>query len=133
MSAKIDGEEWSATSVTGLFSADSVDEENALTLVGTKGSEELSLVVSNDFGGDEISIGNYEIGGIEENALLIFSTEEIFAVALEGDITITKFDRRTGPIVSGTFNNIKLLDVISSDTIVINDGVFENIIYFTVD
>jgi hypothetical protein len=109
MSAKIDGQSWSSTSIPGLPGAYATYTSNNLTLIGTQvqgtSASTFNITIANVTGTGEFRLGLFPVGSFQGVGAYGTSAGQAWATTNTetGTVTITKLDTQN-KIVSGTFS-----------------------------
>ena len=109
MSAKIDGQDWSSTSIPGLPGAYAIYTSNNLTLIGTQvqgtSASTFNITIANVIGTGEFRLGLFPVGSFQGVGAYGTSAGQAWATTNTetGTVKITKLDTQN-KIVSGTFS-----------------------------
>jgi Family of unknown function (DUF6252) len=134
MSAKINNVQWTATTLEGTLLRISAANAKRFDLRGSGDNKRIILTLQdNVFAGDNVTPGNYDFGGLRDNALFTYSTltagggslTEHFPVT--GNFIVSQCDAVT-KTASGTFS-FKSVRGTTTDTLVVTNGVFTNFPY----
>jgi len=109
MSAKIDGQNWSSTSIPGLPGAYAIYTSNNLTLIGTQvqgtSASTFNITIANVTSTGEFRLGLLPVGSFQGVGAYGTSAGQVWTTTdtETGTVRITKLDTQN-KIVSGTFS-----------------------------
>ncbi|MEO0894856.1 MAG: hypothetical protein AAFY71_00450 [Bacteroidota bacterium] len=127
MTADINGTEFTSLVTTGVLIKESNVQTKNVTLIGTNGSNSISVILT-EVGGDStvncIATGLYEFGNTTKSAVVTYTEgQNLYTEVISARVELTDCDEETN--VTGTFE--AQVVTMAGDTATLSNGVFEEI------